>query len=63
MGTPDPSRDGMPTVAALRRTVALGYSHVDLFRTDPDLEPLRDAPGPFRDFLMDLAFPDDPFAP
>ncbi len=59
---PEPGRHADRAVAALRRAVALGYRRVDLFRTDPDLEPLRGR-ADFRDFLMDLAFPDDPFAP
>jgi serine/threonine-protein kinase len=49
-------------MAALRRAVAKGYRAPDDLRTDPCLEPLR----PRRDFqllLLDLEFPDAPFAP
>jgi eukaryotic-like serine/threonine-protein kinase len=49
-------------MAALRRAVAKGYRAPDDLRTDPCLEPLRSR----RDFqllLLDLEFPDAPFAP
>jgi serine/threonine-protein kinase len=45
----------------LRRAVAAGYQHVALMRKDPDLDPLRSRPD-FQLLMMDLEFPDDPFA-
>jgi serine/threonine-protein kinase len=46
----------------LHRAVARGYRNVAVMQRDPDLDPLRSR----RDFqllMMDLEFPDDPFAP
>jgi serine/threonine-protein kinase len=45
----------------LRRAVAAGYRSFDWMRRDPDLVPLRSRPD-FQLLMMDLAFPDDPFA-
>jgi serine/threonine-protein kinase len=45
----------------LRRAVAAGYRDVNWMRRDPDLDPLRSRPE-FQVLLLDLTFPDDPFA-
>jgi serine/threonine-protein kinase len=45
----------------LHRAVARGYRNVALMRRDHDLDPLRSRPD-FQLLMMDLAFPDDPFA-
>jgi serine/threonine-protein kinase len=47
----------------LREAVAAGYRdfEIDLMRTDPVLDPLRERPD-FRMLMMDLAFPADPWA-
>jgi hypothetical protein len=45
----------------LHRAVARGYRNVDVMQRDPDLVPLRSRPD-FRLLIMDLEFPDDPFA-
>jgi serine/threonine-protein kinase len=47
-------------IAALRRAVASGFRHLDLMRSDPDLDPLRTRHN-FKMLLMDLAFPVEPF--
>jgi tetratricopeptide (TPR) repeat protein len=44
----------------LRRAVAAGYRDVAWMRRDPDLDPLRPR-ADFQMFLLDLAFPADPF--
>jgi serine/threonine-protein kinase len=49
-------------MSALRLAVARGYRALDDFRTDPCLDPLRSHPD-FRLLLLDLEFPDSPFAP
>jgi serine/threonine-protein kinase len=46
---------------ALRRAVASGYRDVHWMRRDPDFDLLRSRPE-FQVLLLDLAFPDDPFA-
>jgi serine/threonine protein kinase len=48
-------------MAALTRAVARGYRSPDALRTDPSLDSLRDR-GDFQALLLDLQFPDDPFA-
>jgi serine/threonine-protein kinase len=45
----------------LHHAVAAGYRNVALMQRDPDLDPLRSRPD-FQLLLMDLQFPDDPFA-
>jgi hypothetical protein len=47
-------------MAALRRAVAAGFDNVGHMRRDPDLDPLRPRRD-FRELLMDLTFPADPF--
>jgi tetratricopeptide (TPR) repeat protein len=46
----------------LRKAVAAGYRKLTILQTDADLESLRVRPD-FQLLLMDLGFPDDPFAP
>jgi hypothetical protein len=57
--------EGRPAAARamqwLHRAVARGYRNVALMRRDRDLDPLRSRPD-FQLLLMDLAFPDAPFA-
>jgi hypothetical protein len=52
-------------VGCLGQARAAGFfpdpSHVALLERDPDLDPIRSRPD-FRAFLLDLAFPADPFA-
>jgi serine/threonine-protein kinase len=45
----------------LRRAVARGYRNMVAMRRDRDLDPLRSRPD-FQLLMMDLEFPDDPFA-
>jgi hypothetical protein len=45
----------------LRQAIAAGYRKLAYLRTDTDLESLRSRPD-FQLLLMDLGFPDDPFA-
>jgi eukaryotic-like serine/threonine-protein kinase len=45
----------------LRRAVAAGYRSVAWIGRDPDLDPLRSRPD-FQLLMLDLDFPDDPFA-
>ena len=52
---------GEQAVDALRRAVAAGLRDLAFMRRDPDLDPLRSRPD-FQVLIMDLAFPDDPFA-
>jgi serine/threonine-protein kinase len=49
-------------MALLSKAVAMGYRNPDAFRAEPALDGLRDRPD-FRLLGMDLAFPDQPFAP
>ncbi len=49
-------------MALLRRAVAGGYRDFAHFRAEPGLDPLRSRDD-FRLMMMDLAFPDVPFAP
>jgi eukaryotic-like serine/threonine-protein kinase len=46
---------------SLRDAVAGGYRKYAIMRTDSDLDPLRSRRD-FQMLLMDLAFPDEPFA-
>jgi serine/threonine-protein kinase len=45
----------------LQRAVARGYRNVALMQRDHDIDPLRSRPD-FQLLMMDLEFPDDPFA-
>jgi hypothetical protein len=49
-------------VAALRRAVADGSRDPEQIRRDPVLDPLRPRPD-FRELILDVSFPDDPFQP
>jgi eukaryotic-like serine/threonine-protein kinase len=49
-------------MASLRRAVAAGWGQAAHMRVDTDLDPLRSRPD-FGLLLLDLAFPNDPFAP
>jgi eukaryotic-like serine/threonine-protein kinase len=53
---------GQQAVDTLRRAVDAGGGSLALMRRDPDLDPLRPRPD-FQVLMMDLAFPDGPFAP
>ncbi len=53
---------GAQAVQALRRAVAAGLHDFAFMRRDTDLDPLR-VRTDFQGLMMDLAFPDDPFAP
>jgi tetratricopeptide (TPR) repeat protein len=46
---------------ALRLARTAGFANLANLQIDHDLDPLRDRPD-FRDFLLDMAFPSDPFA-
>jgi WD40 repeat protein len=46
----------------LRRSVAAGNRDLDHMKQDTDLDPLRSRPD-FQELMMDLAFPNQPFAP
>jgi len=48
-------------VTTLHRAIAAGYSSLAWIRNDPDLIPLYRRPD-FELLMMDLTFPDDPFA-
>ena len=48
-------------IAALRRSMALGYASFDRLRDNPAFDPLRGR-ADFQDLVMDLAMPDEPFA-
>jgi len=54
--------EGDQAMEALRRAVARGYRNLSNMRSDTDLEALRPRPE-FQALLMDMAFPDWPFAP
>jgi hypothetical protein len=45
----------------LRRAAGGGFRMLSLMATDHDLDPLRSRPD-FRMLMMDLTFPDEPFA-
>ena len=53
---------GQQAVDTLRRAVDAGGGSLALMRRDPDLDPLRSRPD-FQVLMMDLGFPDEPFAP
>ena len=57
----DVGRLGEQAVDTLRRAANAGWQAVKHVRKDPDLEPLR-VRQDFQMLLMDLAFPNDPFA-
>ena len=48
-------------MALLREAVGMGYRNLDAFRTEDALDPFRDRPD-FRLLMLDLVFPDTPFA-
>jgi hypothetical protein len=48
-------------LAVLNKAVEMGYRSIDIYRTEASLDPLRDRED-FRLFMLDLAFPADPFA-
>jgi hypothetical protein len=48
-------------IAALRRAVLAGHADLKQVRRDPVLDPLRTRRD-FRELLMDLSFPAEPFA-
>jgi serine/threonine-protein kinase len=52
---------GEQAVDALRRAVAAGLQDFAFMRRDPDLDPLRSRPD-FQALMMDLEFPEEPFA-
>ena len=58
----DGRRYGDRAMVELRQAVAGGIKPFEDYRTDPNLDPLRDRED-FRALLMDLAFPVDPLAP
>lgn len=53
---------GEKAVETLHRAVAAGLQDAAFMRRDADLDPLRSRPD-FQMLMMDLAFPDEPFAP
>ncbi len=60
--SPDDARSlGEQAVDALRRAVAAGLEDLAFMRRDTDLDPLRSRPD-FQLLMMDLSFPDQPFA-
>jgi serine/threonine-protein kinase len=68
-GAPGPglsAADGLAeaekAMALLRQAVAMGSRHLDWFRNEAGLDPLRDR-ADFQELMMDLALPDEPFAP
>jgi serine/threonine-protein kinase len=48
-------------IRCLRRALVAGYRNLALMREDTDLDPLRSRPD-FQLLMMDIEFPDDPFA-
>ncbi len=52
---------GEQAVGALRRAIAAGFRDVGFMRRDTDLDALRPRPD-FQILLLDLAFPENPFA-
>jgi serine/threonine-protein kinase len=59
--TSEASMLGEQAVKTLRRAVAAGLQDVAYMRRDTDIDPLRSRPD-FQLLLMDLAFPEQPFA-
>ncbi|MGC8641966.1 MAG: hypothetical protein ACP5XB_19035 [Isosphaeraceae bacterium] len=53
---------GRQAVTTLRRAITAGLHDLRFIRRDPDLDPLR-ARADFQLLLLDLEFPEDPFAP
>ena len=47
-------------MALLKKSISMGYRDYDRYRTESALDGLRVRPD-FRDFMLDLAFPNDPF--
>ena len=47
-------------IAALRKAVADGYRNAEQMRRDPVLDPRRPRRD-FREMMLDVSFPDDPF--
>jgi serine/threonine-protein kinase len=58
----DRARLGDRAIRHLRAAVDGGFGMLDVLRADTDLDALRDRED-FRRMLLDVAFPDDPFAP
>jgi len=56
----DGRRYGDRAMIALWRSVAGGFKTLEIYRTDPNLDPLRDRED-FQVLPMDLAFPTEPF--
>ena len=58
-----PEREALATqaIAALRRAFAKGVTAIEIYRTDSDLDSLRNRDD-FRLFLMDIVMPKRPFA-
>jgi serine/threonine protein kinase len=53
-------RYGDQAIVSLRRSAAREFKSLEFFRSDPNLDPLRNR-ADFQTLLMDLAFPVDPF--
>jgi serine/threonine-protein kinase len=60
-GTDRRRRDADHAMSALRQAIALGWSGLSEMKIDRDFDPLRGR-ADFQAILMDLAFPDNPFA-
>jgi len=54
--------EGDRAMMMLRRAVAAGYRNLRQMRGDKDLDPIRSRPD-FQMLMLDVAFPDRPFAP
>jgi eukaryotic-like serine/threonine-protein kinase len=59
-GEADP--EAAKALALFRRAAEMGYRNLASYRTETALDPLRDRPD-IQMFIMDLAFPADPFCP
>ena len=55
-------RDKDHAMAILRRLLARGFANTALLKNDPDLDTIRSRPD-FQALLLDLEFPQRPFAP